>query len=393
MKEPKTSAFYTVLHREIERISRNRALMFVSMIGPALSIFLIVWLFSANVPRDLPIGIIDLDKTQTSRKLISMVDASSIAEVYKNYNSLSEAKAAIEKGEIEAAIYIPYDAERSIMKGSSTTVAIYLNNMNVVKGGLLNSGIRKSIATLSAGIKLQMQLKNGYRQEQAMGRIMPISLHSVLLFNPYTSYSYYLTLNLLFVSLMVFVLLGTIYAVGNELYQGTGIEWIKLAGKDYITALVGKLLPYTTIFFIYSIILDWILFYIIGVPMHGKIGMLIIGQFFLICSYHAMAIFLLSITTNMRLSLSLGSGYIMLAITFCGLTFPILAMPVIAQTFASIFPFTYWVKILMGQSLRGEPLVNSILPMYYLIVFIIFGFLFLPRLMRMMFTRKRWGKK
>jgi len=392
MKTKNTSAFQNVLRRELERITQNWALLFLTIIGPALSIFLIVWIFSAGVPRDLPIAVVDLDHSTLSRKLTSMVDASATVEVHRKYLSLYEAKKAIESGEVDAALYIPKGAERDIFKGLSTTTALYLNNMNVVKGGLINSAVRKSIGTLSAGIKLQLQLKSGFRQEQAISRIMPVMLRSVLLFNPFTSYSYYLTVSLLFICLIIFTLLGTIYAVGDELYKGSGTHWIRIADKNYFVAIVGKLLPYTTAYFIYALIIDLVLFNTIGVPIRGHVSSILLGELLLILSYQAMAIFLLAITTNMRLSLSLGSGYTMLAITFCGLTFPVFGMPAIAQAIAAIFPFTYWMKILMGQSLRGEALVNSIIPMYSLLVFVFFGLLFLPRLMHSMLNRKRWGK-
>lgn len=392
MKTQSTSAFQNVLQRELQRITSSWALLFMTIIGPALSIFLIVWIFSAGVPREMPIAVVDLDHTQISRKLTSMVDASPVVAVNRKFNSLYDAKKAIESGEVDAALYIPKGAEHDILRGYSTTTALYLNNLNVVKDGLINSGVRKSIGTLSAGIKLQIQMKSGLRQEQAMSRIMPVVLRSVLLFNPFTSYSYYLTVNLLFISLIVFVLLGTIYAVGNELYLGTGCQWIRIADKNYIVAIVGKLLPYTVAFYIVAMVIDLVLFNNLGVPVRGHLSSILIGEFLLIISYQSMAVFLLSLTTNMRLSLSLGSGYSMLAITFCGLTFPVFGMPIIAQAFASIFPFTYWVKILMGQSLRGESVAFSILPMYALLTFVFFGMMFLPRLMRMMLNRKRWGK-
>lgn len=106
-----------------------------------------------------------------------------------------------------------------------------------------------------------------------------------------------------------------------------------------------------------------------------------------------MAIFLVSLTTNMRLAMSLGSAYCMLALTFSGLTFPAAGMPAIGQSFSAIFPYTYWIKIFLGQSLRGEPASSAILPMLAMMLFIVLGILFIPRLKYMVLNKKRWGKK
>ena len=392
METKKSSPFLNVLKKEWFKIISKPTLLFVTFIGPLLSFFLITWIFSYNVPRNLPIAIVDLDHTALSRQIARMIDATAIASVNRDFTSLNEAKKAIEKGKVDAVVYIPEGTEKDIYRGTSANVALYLNNVNVVKGGLINSGVRKALGTLSSGIKLQVQLKSGYMQEQAISRIIPVQLNSVLLFNPYTSYSYYLTVGLMPLIIVVFTLLGSIYTIGDELYRGTGPKWLRLAGKNFPIALAGKLLPYTVIYFCVAMLMNTILFGYLGLPLRGNIAAIIIGEVLLIISYQFMAIFLVSLTTNMRLSLSLGSAYCMLALTFSGLTFPAIGMPVIAQVFSYLFPYTYWIKILIGQSLRGEPAHYSIMPMYALFLFIIMGILFVPRLKYMMFNKNRWGK-
>ena len=49
-------------------------------------------------------------------------------------------------------------------------------------------------------------------------------------------------------------------------------------------------------------------------------------------------------------------------------------------------------KILIGQTLRGEPLYTNGGPLLALLIFIGFGFLFIPRLKYVLLNKKRWGK-
>jgi len=386
------SPFRKVVRRELDKIANNWALLFVTFVGPFFSFLLIVWIFSSGVPRKLPVAVVDMDHTSMSRQMARMVDATSIAAVNSNYVSLEEAKKAIEDGSADAVLYIPDGTEKDIYHGNSAKVALYLNNANVVKGGLINSGLRKALGTLSAGIKLQVQMKSGLGQEQAMSRVVPVQLRPVLLFNPYISYSYYLTAGLMPIILIVFTLLGSIYTIGGELYKGTGPAWLKLSGDNFAIALAGKLLPYTVIYFCVALFMNIILFNYLGMPLHGNLHTIIVGELLLILSYQFMAIFFVGLTSNMRLSLSLASAYSMLALTYSGLTYPAMGMPAFAQAVSGIFPFTYWIKILIGQSLRGEPLRNGILPMYSMLLFILLGILFIPRLKYMMLNKKRWGK-
>lgn len=381
-----------VLKRELERIRRRRTLWFVLAIGPLAGFLLVAYIFSANIPRELPFAVIDNDHTNLSRQMTRMVDATPIAKVNRQYTNLSEAREAIESGSIEGILYIPDGAEKDILKGKSADLALYLNNANVLKGGLLNSGIRKALGTLSTGIKLQVQMKSGLTKDQALSRVMPVQLRQVLLFNPYTSYSYYLTAGLMPVILIVFVLLGTIYAMGDELYRGTGPQWIKTADGHFVTALLAKLTPYTLTYCFMALVMNLILFTFLGMPLHGNYHILLIGEILLILCYQALAILLLAITSNMRLSLSLGSAYSMLALTYSGLTFPAFGMAKISQILVAFFPYTYWLKILVGQSLRSEPASNAVWPMYSLWCFIIVGALFIPLLKYMLLNKKRWGK-
>lgn len=387
-----TSPFSKVISREWRRITRRWPLLFVTFIGPIFSFLLIIWIFSQNTPRELPVAVVDLDHSPLSRRISRFTDATPTAAV-KNFASLSEAHKALQKGEADAVLYIPSGAEKNVYKGESALIALYLNNANVVKSGLLNSAIRKALGTLSAGIKLQMQLKTGRTQEQAMSRILPVQLNTTLLFNPYTSYSYYLTVGLLPLIIIVFTLLGNIYTLGDELYQGSGPKWLRLADKNFPIALAGKLLPYTAIYFAVALIMNVILFKFLDLPLRGNLDAIIVGELLLIICYQFMAIFLVSLTTNMRLALSLGSAYCMLALTYSGLTYPAMGMPAIGQSFSYIFPYTYWINILLGQSLRGEPSVNSILPMITMFLFIGLGIMFIPRLKYNLLNKKRWGKK
>jgi len=392
METKKKHPFVHAVLRELDRIRHKRTLWFITLVGPLIGFFLVAYIFSGNVPRKLPIAVVDLDHTTLSRQMARMIDATPIAIVNRNYTNLAEAKKAIEDGAIEGVLSIPEGTEKEILKGKSGKVALYVNNANVVKGGMINSGVRKALSTLSLGIKMQIQMKNGMTQDQALSQVMPVQMRQVLLFNPYTSYSYYLTAALLPIILIVFVLLGSIYVMGEELYHGTAKAWIKTAGGSFQWALVGKLLPYTVIYFVMAMVMNLVLFRVLGMPLNGKYHIILLSELLLILSYQSIAIMLVALTSNLRLSLSLGSAYSMLALTYSGLTFPIMGMSNLGQIIAGAFPYTYWLKILIGQSLRGEPATNGIWPMFSIWIFILMGLMFIPMLKYMLLNKKRWGK-
>jgi ABC-2 type transport system permease protein len=381
-----------VFQRELKRISGDVIYPFFMVIGPLIAFSLITLIFSSNVPTKLPVGVVDLDHSSLSRQITRMTDATSIAAVNRSYINLKEAYRSMVMGKIDAIICIPEGTERNILRGKSSGIAVYINNEYLIKGGLLSSGIQKALGTLSAGIRLQSHLMNGSTGQQALTEIMPVQLKPVLLFNPYTSYSYYLTVLLVPVMLTVFILFGTLYALGTELQYGTGPEWLEIAGSNIFTALTGKLVIYTILFCFLALLMDLILFKILGLPLNGHFPLILAGEFLMILSYQFMAIFILTLTRNLRLALSLASAYTMLALTYAGLTYPLFGMPVIARVISRIFPFTYWLDLFTGQSLRGEPIAYGIIQLFYLCGFIFLGACLIPRLKYILKTEKYWGK-
>jgi ABC-2 type transport system permease protein len=370
----------------------DRVYLFIGVIAPLISFMLIAFIFSENVPRKLPVAVVDQDHTALSRRIIRMIGATPIAKPDARYNSPEEARRALVSGETDAVVTIPSGTQKKILRGEHAEIAVYFNNVYLIKAGLLKSGIQKAIGTLSAGIKLQTHMAWGETQPQAMAKIQAVQLNPVLLFNPYTSYEYYLTLLLLPVMLTVFVLFGTIYALGTELQYGTGPGWLKSSGNQIAAALAGKLIPHTAIYTVMALIMNLIFFQVLGLPLKGHFLLIAVSEFVMILSYQAMAIFIVTLTRNLRLALSLASAYTMLAITFAGLTFPAFGMPAVAQIFSKIFPFTYWLELFVGQTLRGEPTANAIIQIWILGVFIAAGLCMMPRFKYLLTHKQSWGK-
>ena len=117
-----------------------------------------------------------------------------------------------------------------------------------------------------------------------------------------------------------------------------------------------------------------------------------IGTLLFILSYQSISVLIVSLLANLRLSLSIGGGYSVLAFTFSGLTFPIMAMWEPMQWVSKIFPFTFYTDIFVDQMLRGTPWVYSLPDLGYMMLFIVLPLLCLPRLKRVCTEEKFWGR-
>lgn len=102
--------------------------------------------------------------------------------------------------------------------------------------------------------------------------------------------------------------------------------------------------------------------------------------------------FVVAVTADLRLALSLGGGYSVLAFTFSGLSFPIMAMYGGVRIFSRIFPFTYFTDMIVDQALRGAPVSYSLPDMSYMLLFLLLPAVVLPRLYRISTDSRYWGK-
>jgi ABC-2 type transport system permease protein len=363
------------------------------MIAPVAAFLIIIWLFSDGVVRDLPVAVVDMDHTAFSSRVTRMVDATPVCNVVYKLNSADEARVMMEAGKIDAIVVLPSDLERKLMNNSTPAIAVYINNTNVVKGGALKSGIYTTLSTISAGVKVQVAIKKGETPIQATEKARPVKVNVHLLFNPFGNYSYFLVLGLLPLLAVVFIFLGSVYALGIELKEGTAGELIAVANNKVSVALAGKMLPYTFLFFIDMMIMNIILMQTLGTPLHGSLPLILISEILLIISYQLLAILFLKLTANLRLSLSLGSAYTMMALTFSGLTFPSMAMPLAAKLFSYLFPYTFWLQIFMSQTLRGEPVTEVIYPFLAFIPFLLAGMLAFPGMKRKLSYKKYWFRE
>ena len=382
-----------VMRREIRRIADSWVLIFSTMIAPIVAFLIIIWLFSDGVVRDLPIGVVDLDQTAFSSRVTRLVDAAPVCNVKWNLHSLVEAKQMMEAGKIEAVVLLPADLERNILNNKSSVIAVYINNTNVVKGGALKSGLYTTLSTVSAGIKVQLSVTKGESPERAIEKVRPVKVNTHLLFNPFGNYSYFLVLGLLPLLAVVFIFLGSVYALGMEFKEGTAGDLINMANNKIVVAMIGKMLPYTVLFFMDMMVMNIFLVKNLGTPVNGSLFAILLSELLMIISYQLLAILFLKLTANLRLSLSLGSAYTMMALTFSGLTFPAMAMPLAAKLFSLIFPYTFWLRIFMSQTLRGEP-ITEVLPSFLAFLpFIVCGVLAFPGIKRKLSHTRYWFRE
>lgn len=392
MKGLKHHPLITVIQRETEKIKHNPAYRFLLFSGPLIGILLLYFIFQEGVATKLPIAVVNQDNSSLSIKINNALNSSADVAVVEMPDDMFQAKRMLEQAHVEAIVLLPKDLEKNVFQGIETPIPIYINGTNVLMAAAIQRSVLTTLGTISGGIQLKKLMFSGKNEEQAMTRVVPVNMQKHILFNPYTNYSYFLSSAMIYVILYLFTFLAAIYTLGNELKRGTGLSLLEASNNSVRLAVAGKLFPYTIIFFGFAAFVNYLIFKVDGMPLNGSYLLIFAGQFVCIITYQLMGLMIVAITKNMRLALSVGSAYTMMGITFSGLTFPLEGMPLIARVLAVFFPFTWWEKIMISQSLRGAPVSEALVYMCYILLFMLVSFAFIKMYKRSLSDSKYWGK-
>ena len=275
-----------VVRRELRRIVRQPMYWVLMVVLPVVSFAFFAVIFERGVARNIPIAVLDEDHTTLSRKVTQMIDDTPTAMVSYEVQSMEEAQRLMREGRISAIVHIPAFFEKNILSNSQTHIECSVSGTNITVNGLLSKDLQTAVTTFQAGVQLQLLMKQGLTEKQAMAQIMPVRFVKHVLFNPYINYSYYLSPSFMPMMLMIFAMLVTIFAIGTELKAGTAREWLDTAGGSVFAALVGKMLPLVVMMLLMTLMMFLILFKIVGVPLNGSLTALLFGCMLFVLAYN-----------------------------------------------------------------------------------------------------------
>lgn len=381
-----------VMQREAERIKHNPAYRFLLFIGPLLGILLLYFMFRQGVANELPIAVVDQDNSSLTFKINNALNASPDVEVAAGTNDMFEAEQWLRQGLVHGIVLLPKNLEKKVFRGVEAPVPVYINGANVTIAGVVQRSVLTTLGTISGGIQFKKMVLAGNNAQKSMARVMPVKIQKHILFNPYSNYGYFLNSAMMYFTLFLFAFMSSVYTFGNELKRGTGASLLEAGNNSVRLAVGGKMFPYTLIFSGFAMLIAYLLYEVEGMPLNGSFTIIFFGQFITIVAYQMLGLMFVAITKNMRLSLSVGSAYIMMGITFSGLTFPVEGMPHFVQAITAIFPFTWWEKLVISQSLRGAPIREALPYMCYILIFMLVGMGTLRMYKSGLSDSKYWGK-
>lgn len=385
------NSLYNVSLREWHRMTSRRLYLGVCIILPLFCLFFMATIFGNGQMENIPVGIVDQDNTATSRSISRRIAAAPTFRVTEHFTDEASARQALQRKEIYGYLSIPPQFEQKAVSGTDATLTYYYHYALLSVGSELMAAFENTLAPVALSPIMVQAEALGVGQEQMQTFLLPIEANTHPLYNPDMDYSIYLSQPFFFVLFQILILLVTVYSIGSEFKFGTTQEWFRAAmparkGTDnphnasILTAVVGKLLPYTIIFSIIGMLANYVLFGPLHIPFQGSLWLMNAVTVLFIMATQALAVLIFSVFPKMSYIISVVSMVGSLGATLSGVTFPVTAMyaPVYAASY--LFPVRHFTEAAQTMIYFNAGFAYIWQSVAILFVFLLSGILILPLL-------------
>ena len=364
---------WTIAQRECKILLKNRIYGFCMLVFPLLSLLFFTSLMDEGLPEDMPVGVVDLDNTSTSRSIIRRLDGFQSSQVVARYASVAEARHAIQENEIYAFLYIPKGTTEQLLSARRPKISYYYNLASIMSGALLMKDL-KTISTLgSAAVGQATMRAKGYTPEQIQTFLQPIRIDLHQIGNPWTNYNAYLTTVFVPGVMMLFMFLISAYSLGMELKFARGKELLAKADNNIVVAILGKFLPQIMVFLILIFFYEFYIYHVLHFPHVGGWPMILLLALLQVFGSIGFGIFAFGLMPSLRMSMSVCSLWAVLSFSLAGSAFPVMGMDTPIQALTWLFPLRHYYMLYQITVFNGYPLIDA---WFHLVALV--GFTLLP---------------
>ncbi|MGI2170306.1 ABC transporter permease [Shewanella sp. MF05960] len=306
---------------------------------PLIGVLALWWLFSAGLPRQLPVALVDLDNSQISRMLSRQLAANSVIAP-QSFANEAQAIDAMRQAKVYAMVVLPYQLKKDLLTAKQPTIDIRYNSQFLLVGKLLSSQLQLSLAEGLTHIGQQRLLLNGATKATVDVSLTPITNQTTALFNRNNNYVGFLVPPILIALWQLLSMLVFVNSLNKEL--------ILHQDRYYLPSNIGsliatKVLFYSPIMLLHGgFILLW-LYHYLGLPAAGALVDLMLAQSAMLLALWLLVLVIFMAMRDGARTVSFCTALFAPAFAFMGITFPVNDMPVLAQWWRLVMPSSHYI--------------------------------------------------
>ena len=329
------------------------------LVFPILTLLFFTSLLDEGIPQEMPVGVVDLDNTSTSRTLIRRLDAFQSSRVVARFASVAEARHAMQENEIYGFLYFPKGTTDNLLSARRPKVSFYYSNISLAAGSMVMKDL-KTITTLgSAAVGQATMRAKGFTPQQIQTFLQPIRIDLHQVANPWSNYNMYLSTVFVPGVMMLFMFLLSAYSLGMELKFDRGKEWLAKADGNIVVAILGKFLPQTLVYFVLIFFYEFYIYHVLHFAHVGGWIYIVLLAVLQVFASIGFGIFIFGLMPSLRMSMSICSLWGVLSFSLAGSAFPIMGMDTPIQALSWLFPLRHYYMLYQITVFNGYPLIDA----------------------------------
>jgi ABC-2 type transport system permease protein len=332
------------MRKEILELRRDPRLFGVVILAPIVQLNVLGYAATTDV-KDIPIAIVDADRSSASRELVHRFEASANFKIVAMPGSTDEIDTFLDRGEAWMALSIPPDYGRRVASGRHTTIQI------VADGTDSNStGVAMGYAQALIG---------GYVQDLAAAAAPGLPVTGLVQpeirvwFNSRLESRDFMIPGIVALLLLVITTNLSAMAIVREKEVGT-LEQLNVTPLARWELITGKLLPYALIGIIDVVLVLIVAIFWFEVPMRGSITLLFAMCLIYLLSTLGLGLFVSTISKTQQQAMMTAIFFFLTPMMYLsGFIFPIENMPAWIQPLTYLIPLRYFLIIVRGIFQKG----------------------------------------
>jgi len=266
-------SFKNTFISEWNAIKSDKAVISTFFLVAFVLLMVYTYIYTKEVITEVPVAVVNLDATKTSRDYIAMLNASEGIETITSYTDIQEAKLDYYAKKVMGIVIIPKNFEKDLRSSKQTTITSFSDASNMLFYKKVLVDVTVTTGNFNAGVFIKKEMSKGTPITISKQNYVPIQTISTSLFNTSSGYGTYLIPIITALIIQLVILMGIGILNGSRKEDKTiHSNFPRLLHKGgTIPVLLAKSSLYSLIFAVILPIQIGIIYTIFSIPIRTSL--------------------------------------------------------------------------------------------------------------------------
>jgi ABC-2 type transport system permease protein len=336
-----------LVRKEFIELRKSPQLLRIVIVAPVVQLTMLGYAATTDI-RNVPLVVVDGDRSAASRRLIERFAASPYFDVVREELDPGAVDQALARGLAWLAIVVPPgfgdDLERAggAAPADGPVLQVIADGTDANSSGVALAYLQGLVGDFNAALA----------RDQGMGPA-PLAGQVRVWFNPELESRDFMIPGVLALLLMLITANLTSMAIVRERELGT-LDQLNVTPIGRWELILGKLLPYALVGCLDVLLVVAVAVLWFDVPLRGSLALLFAASLvYLLCTL-GLGLFVSTISTTQQQAMMTSTFFFLIPMIYLsGFIFPIENMPAVIQWLTTVIPLRYFLIIVRGIFLKG----------------------------------------